>query len=91
MKLRDRLEKEGHGAVVLGSSAGGKATLVAACTKPLVDRGVTAPGLLEEAARAVGGGAGGKPHLGFAGGGNPAALGDALGSIPERLAALLGG
>jgi len=91
MKLRDRLEKEGHGAVVLGSSAGGKATLVAACTKPLVDRGVTAPALLEEAATAVGGGAGGKPHLAFAGGGDPAALGDALGSIPERLAAMLGG
>ncbi|MGH2710118.1 MAG: alanine--tRNA ligase [Actinomycetota bacterium] len=91
LKLRDRLEKEGHGAAVLGSVSGGKVTLVAACTKPLVDRGVTAPALLEQAAKTVGGGAGGKPHLAFAGGGNAGALPDALGSIPERLAALIGG
>jgi alanyl-tRNA synthetase len=91
MKLRDRLEKDGHGAAVLGSASDGKATLVAACTKPLIERGVTAPALLESAAEAVGGGAGGKPHLAMAGGGNPSALADALAAIPERLAALLGG
>jgi alanyl-tRNA synthetase len=91
LKLRDRLEKEGHGAAVLGSAGGGKATLVAACTKPLVDNGVTAPALLEEAAKKVGGGAGGKPHLAFAGGGNPGALGEALASIPDKLASLVGG
>jgi alanyl-tRNA synthetase len=91
MKLRDRLEKEGHGAAVLASADRGKATLVAACTKPLIERGVTAPALLEPAAKAVGGGAGGKPHLAFAGGGNAAALADALAMIPRRLAKLLGG
>jgi alanyl-tRNA synthetase len=91
IKLRDRLEREGPGAAVLGSADGGKATLVAACTKPLVERGVTAPALLEPAAKAVGGGAGGKPHLAFAGGGIPSALGEALANIPARLASLVGG
>ncbi|MGH2692753.1 MAG: alanine--tRNA ligase [Actinomycetota bacterium] len=91
LKLRDRLEREGHGAAVLASADGGKATLVASCTKALVDRGVTAPALLEPAAKAVGGGAGGKPHLAMAGGGNPGALGEALAAIPDRLAALVGG
>ena len=91
LKLRDRLEKDGHGAAVLGSASGGKATLVAACTKPLVEKGVTAPALLEDAAKMVGGGAGGKPHLAFAGGGNPGGLSEALASIPDKLTSLLGG
>ncbi len=91
IKLRDRLEKEGHGAAVLGSAAGGKATLVAACTSTLVGKGVTAPALLEPAAAAVGGGAGGKPNLAFAGGGKAAALSEALALIPDRLASLIGG
>jgi alanyl-tRNA synthetase len=90
MKLRDRLEKEGHGAAVLGTRDSNKATLVAACTKALVDRGVTAPRLLEEAAAAVGGGAGGRPHLAMAGGKNATALSDALARVPDRLATLLG-
>ena len=91
IKLRDRLERDGPGAAVLGSADGGKATLVAACTKPLVERGVTAPALLEPAAKAVGGGAGGKPNLAFAGGGRSGALAEALAQIPDRLAALVGG
>ena len=36
----------GEAAVVLGSAQGGKALLVAACSKPLTERGVTAPALL---------------------------------------------
>jgi alanyl-tRNA synthetase len=89
IKLRDRLERDGHGAAVLGSADGGKATLVAACTRRLVDRGVTAPALLEPAARALGGRAGGKPNLAFGGGGNAGALAQALAGVPDRLAALL--
>jgi alanyl-tRNA synthetase len=91
LKLRDRLERDGHGAAVLGTADGDKATLVAACTRPLVDRGVTAPLLIEPAARALGGRAGGKPHLAFGGGGNPAALAEALAGVPDRLSALLAG
>ena len=90
-QLRGRLERAGLAAVVLGAADDRKATLVAACTKDLVDRGVTAPALLEPAAREVGGGAGGKPNLAFAGGGRPDALSLALATVPERLAALVGG
>ena len=89
LQLRGRLEGRGHGAAVLGSADGGRATLVAACTKDLVDRGVTAPLLLEVAARDVGGRAGGKPHLAIGGGGKPAGLGQALAGVPDRLSALL--
>jgi alanyl-tRNA synthetase len=91
LQLKTRMERNGHGAAVLASADGGRATLVAACTKDLIDRGVTAPALLEPAARSVGGGAGGKAHLGFAGGGKPEALPRALAEVPQRLAALLGG
>ena len=89
LSLRNRMHNNGHGAAVLATSDGQKATLVAACTSDLVDRGVTAPALLDPAAKAVGGGAGGRPHLAFAGGGKPGALPEALATIPGRLASLL--
>ena len=87
--LRQRLEKDGAAAVVLGNGDAGKALIVAAATKPLVERGVTAPLLLEAAAKRIGGGAGGKPILGFAGGKDAAGVADALGGIPSRLRELL--
>jgi len=91
LALRDRLERSGAAAAVLGNGDGGKALMVASCTNALVERGVTAPKLLEEAAKAIQGGAGGKPILAFSGGRNGAAMKDALGAIPTRLAELLGG
>jgi alanyl-tRNA synthetase len=84
-----RLEGNGGAAVVLGSARDGRALVVAACSKNLVARGVTAPLLLEPAARAVGGGSGGKPGLGFAGGPKGEAVGEAIGLIPARLEELL--
>jgi alanyl-tRNA synthetase len=84
-----RLENERGAAVVLGSDADGKALIVAACSKNLVSRGVTAQLLLEPAARAIGGGAGGKPILGFAGGPRGEVVKDAIGAIPARLEELL--
>jgi alanyl-tRNA synthetase len=91
LALRGRLEKNGSGAAVLGTSSGGKALLVAAVTNDLVTRGVTAPALLDQAAKAIGGGAGGKPILAFAGGARAAMLPDALAGIGDRLIALLTG
>jgi alanyl-tRNA synthetase len=88
-KSVQKLDGEGGGAVVLGSDRGGKALLVAACSATLVSRGVTAPRLLERAAALVGGGAGGKDILAFAGGPNADAVPDALGAIPARLEELL--
>jgi alanyl-tRNA synthetase len=85
-----RLEDADGAAVVLGSARGGNALIVAACSKNLVGRGVTAPLLLEPAAVAIGGRAGGKPILGTAGGPNGSAVKEAVELlIPARLEELL--
>ena len=85
-----RLESEGAAAVVLGTGRGGAGLIVAACSKNLVSRGVTAPLLLEPAAKAIGGRAGGKPILGTAGGPKGDAVEDAIRKlIPARLEELL--
>ena len=89
-RVRDRLAATGPAAVVLGGVDGGKARLVAACTRPAVDLGVTGPALLEVAATAIGGGAGGKDILAMAGGRDAGAVAGALGGIPARLRELLG-
>ncbi len=81
----------GESAVVLGSALGGKALLVAACSPALSERGITAPALLEQAASVIGGGAGGKPGLAFAGGKLADAVVPAVESIPQRLSELLDG
>ncbi len=86
-----RLEGPGGAAVVLGSGAGGRALLVAACSRNLVARDVDAKSLLATAATVIGGGSGGKPNLGTAGGPNGAAVDEALATIPARLQELLGG
>jgi alanyl-tRNA synthetase len=84
-----KLEGDPGAAVVLGTRQGGKALIVAACSSRLVERGVTAPLLLEDAAKQIGGGAGGKPILGFAGGPKADAVEEAVQGIPARLAELL--
>jgi alanyl-tRNA synthetase len=85
-----RLENPKGAAVVLGSGRGAGALIVAACSKNLVGRGVTAPLLLEPAAGAIGGRAGGKPILGTAGGPNGGAVKEAVERlIPARLEELL--
>jgi alanyl-tRNA synthetase len=89
-RVRDRLQDRAA-AVVVGNRDGGKAMLVAAATAPAVARGVTAPALLSEAAKAIGGGAGGKDILANAGGKDPSAVPSALGAIPARLRELLSG
>jgi alanyl-tRNA synthetase len=87
--VANRLENERGAAVVLATGQGGKALLVAACSANLVARGVSAPALLEPAAAAVGGGAGGKPTLAFSGGPKGDAYLQALQAIEPRLRELL--
>jgi alanyl-tRNA synthetase len=89
-KAVNKLEGKGGAAVVLGSGRGSKALLVAACSHEIVARGLTAPRLLEEAASKIGGGAGGKEILAFAGGPNAGAVRGAIEAIPARLQELLG-
>ena len=83
--VRDRLAGR-TGVAVLGSEVDGKAALVAVVTKDLLDRGVSARDVLMPAARAVGGGAGGKGDLATAGGRDPGKLDEAL--VAARLEVL---
>ncbi|HET7235936.1 MAG TPA: alanine--tRNA ligase [Actinomycetota bacterium] len=87
--VANRLENERGAAVVLATNKDGKALLVAACSRNLVDRGVSAPELLKPAAQIVGGGAGGKPGLAFSGGPKGEAYATALNAIEPRLRELL--
>src|SRR5207244_12877680 len=72
--LRDRL---GSGVVCVGSVVDGKVNLIAAVTKDLTSR-FQAGRLIQEVAKAVGGGGGGRPDLAQAGGKDPAKLDAAL-------------
>ncbi|HYG70778.1 MAG TPA: alanine--tRNA ligase [Actinomycetota bacterium] len=87
--VANRLEHEGGAAVVLGSASGGKALLVAAASRNLIGRGVSAPDLLAPGATVVGGGSGGKPGLAFSGGPNGDRLEEAVATIEQRLKELL--
>jgi alanyl-tRNA synthetase len=90
LRLRNRLVDH-PAAVVLAGPGGGKTLLVAALTRDLLSRGVTAGALLEPAAKAVGGRAGGKPELAMGGGPRAGATEEALGTIPAQLQRLLDG
>jgi alanyl-tRNA synthetase len=70
--LRDRL---GDSVVILGTADGGAPKLVAAVSKAL---GLNAKDLLADAAKRIGGGAGGKPDLAMAGGRDASGLDEAL-------------
>jgi alanyl-tRNA synthetase len=72
--LRNRL---GSGIVCVGSVVDGKVNLIAAVTKDLTAR-FQAGKLIQEIAKAVGGGGGGRPDLAQAGGKDPAKLDVAL-------------
>src|SRR5829696_4743886 len=75
--VRDRVGS-GPGVVVLGSEAQGKAAMVALLTADLAAAGAGARDVLARAAKAVGGGAGGKGDLASAGGRDPGQLEEAL-------------
>jgi alanyl-tRNA synthetase len=82
----DELRRAGSAlAVMFGSAAEGKVILVAALGKDLVERGLSAAEWVKAAAKAVGGGGGGRPDLAQAGGKNPAKIQQALGDAVEYL------
>jgi len=74
--VRDLLGKPA--AVVLAGAVDGRGGIVAAVTKDLVGRGVTAKALLADAARAIGGGAGGKDEVATGGGKNGEGVPEAI-------------
>ncbi len=81
--VRERL---GSGVVCVGGVVDGKVSLVAAVTKDLTKR-YHAGRLIQEVARATGGGGGGRPDLAQAGGKDPAKLDQALNLVYDLVAA----
>jgi alanyl-tRNA synthetase len=81
--VRERL---GSGVVCLGGVSDGKVSLVGAVTRDLATR-FHAGKLVQQLAKAVDGGGGGRPDLAQAGGKNPAALDAALNSVYDWVAA----
>jgi alanyl-tRNA synthetase len=76
--LRERL---GSGVICVGSVVDGKVNLVASVSKELTGR-FPAGKLVQDVAKQVGGGGGGRPDLAQAGGKDPAKLDAALASVP---------
>jgi alanyl-tRNA synthetase len=85
--VRERLPS---GVTFLGAVTDGKVSLVSAVTKDLTAR-VHAGKLIQEVAKAVGGGGGGRPDLAQAGGKNPAELDRALAGVYDLVARAAGG
>jgi alanyl-tRNA synthetase len=79
LSVTDSLKKKaGSYAVLLGSAVDGKVSFVAAVSDDLIAQGLKAGDWIREAAKATGGGGGGRPQLAQAGGKDPAKLPDAL-------------
>jgi len=88
--VRDRAGP-GPGVVVLGSETQGKAAMVALLSGDLAERKLAARDVLAQAAKAVGGGAGGKGDLASAGGRDPSRLDEALRVARADALTLMGG
>ncbi len=90
-QLIDQLRKTASPvAVLLGSAAEGKVTLVAGISRDLQDRGVNAGNWIKGAAEVVGGRGGGKPDMAQAGGKHPEKLAEALDTARRDIQPLLG-
>jgi alanyl-tRNA synthetase len=76
--MRERL---GSGVICLGAVTDGKVNLVASVSKDLTKR-FPAGKLVQEVAKMVGGGGGGRPDLAQAGGKDPSKLDQALAAVP---------
>ncbi len=75
--------KGGPAAILLGCEIEGKVALLAAVSKELIKRGITANDCIKAAAQPVGGGGGGRPDLAEAGGKNPKGLPEAMKAAQE--------
>ncbi len=84
-------QKVKSGVAVLGSSLGGKPSLVAAVTDDLVKRGLDAVKIVRAIAPVIGGGGGGKPTLAQAGGKDASKLSEALALVAALVEQMLAG
>jgi alanyl-tRNA synthetase len=74
----DELRRRAAAAVLLAAELDGKVALLAAVSKGLVKQGIKAGDCVREAAKAVGGGGGGRPDLAEAGGKDASKIDEAL-------------
>ncbi|MEX0675843.1 MAG: alanine--tRNA ligase [Pirellulales bacterium] len=89
-QLIDQLRKTASPvAVMLGSAADGKVTLVAGISRELHERGASAGAWIKSAAEVVGGSGGGKPDMAQAGGKHPEKLPDALAAARRDIEGIL--
>jgi alanyl-tRNA synthetase len=84
--LRERLAS---GVICLGAVVDGKVNLVASVSKDLAGR-FPAGKLVQEVAKLVGGGGGGRPDLAQAGGKDPSRLDEALAAVPRWVEGVAG-
>jgi alanyl-tRNA synthetase len=84
-------EKVGRGLVVLGSTVGGKGSLVGVASKDLVGEGISAAEVVAAGAKLLGGGGSRDPELAQAGGPHGDQLGAALEAAREAAATRLHG
>ena len=91
LELADRLRGAlGPSVVVLASTAGGRAHLVASATPEAVEKGGDAAAVIREISPLVGGGGGGRPTMARAGGKDPSQIDEALAAARSFLASRLG-
>ncbi|MEX2586503.1 MAG: alanine--tRNA ligase [Actinomycetota bacterium] len=80
--VRDEL---GSGVAVVGSANNGKANLIAAVSKDLVDKGLSGQDLVTAGAKLLGGGGGGRPELAVAGGSKQSEIDNALKAVESEV------
>jgi len=75
-------EKYASGVALLASEQDSKPILIASVTDDLIKRGLNAGQLVQQVAKIVGGGGGGRPNLAQAGGKDASKLAEALDQVP---------
>ena len=73
------------GVVVLASSFGGKASIIAMATKSAIEKGAHCGNIVKKAAAMCGGGGGGRPDMAQAGGKQPEKIDEMLSKIDELI------
>jgi len=90
-QIEDTLRDWESGVVaVLATASGDKVTIMAACGKLAVERGVKAGDLVRETAKICGGSGGGKPDFAMGGGKDPGKLRDAMNTVDSIIKEKLG-
>ena len=80
-----RKKSDAPSAVLLASVQGDRVMLVGGLSRDLVDRGLKAGNWVGDAAKAVGGGGGGRPDMAQAGGKDPSRLPEAMNEAKESM------